>query len=359
MPLQLRENCKYNLMVPTSVGLRITPKDRQPVHVSREFTLQANSAESNVLGVSAALGLKTKMLTAFVKDSPLAEFIKSEYRARGIDFEGPEIPQGGPWGYRHQINVADCGFGLRGARVWNDRAGEVGRELKSEDFDLNRIFRQEGVQILHMSGLFAAMSPATIRFCLDCAHAAKDNGTLISFDLNYRASFWKGREAELREAFKEIASVADILVGNEEDVQLALGVKGPEAGGKSLADKIDSFKQMIEEVKKQYPNATMFATTLREVVSANDNLWGAILHMDGQWYVEQPRNIPILDRIGGGDGFVSGLLYGVLRGWEPEKCLQFGWASGALVVTLLTDYATPADEEQIWSIYEGNARVKR
>ncbi len=359
MPLQLRENCKYNLMVPTSVGLRITPKDRQPVHVSREFTLQANSAESNVLGVSAALGLKTKMLTAFVKDSPLAEFIKSEYRARGIDFEGPEVPQGGPWGYRHQINVADCGFGLRGARVWNDRAGEVGRELKSEDFDLDRIFRQEGVQILHMSGLFAAMSPATIRFCLDCAHAAKDNGTLISFDLNYRASFWKGREAELREAFKEIASVADILVGNEEDFQLALGVKGPEAGGKSLADKIDSFKQMIEEVKKQYPNATMFATTLREVVSANDNLWGAILHMDGQWYVEQPRNIPILDRIGGGDGFVSGLLYGVLRGWEPEKCLQFGWASGALVVTLLTDYATPADEEQIWSIYEGNARVKR
>lgn len=359
MPLQLRENCKYNLMVPTSVGLRITPKDRQPVHVSREFTLQANSAESNVLGVSAALGLKTKMLTAFVKDSPLAEFIKSEYRARGIDFEGPEVPQGDPWGYRHQINVADCGFGLRGARVWNDRAGEVGRELKSEDFDLDRIFRQEGVQILHMSGLFAAMSPATIRFCLDCAHAAKDNGTLISFDLNYRASFWKGREAELREAFKEIASVADILVGNEEDFQLALGVKGPEAGGKSLADKIDSFKQMIEEVKKQYPNATMFATTLREVVSANDNLWGAILHMDGQWYVEQPRNIPILDRIGGGDGFVSGLLYGVLRGWEPEKCLQFGWASGALVVTLLTDYATPADEEQIWSIYEGNARVKR
>ena len=106
-------------------------------------------------------------------------------------------------------------------------------------------------------------------------------------------------------------------------------------------------------------DASMFATTLREVVSANDNLWGAILHVDGQWYVEQPRNIPILDRIGGGDGFVSGLLYGVLRGWEPEKCLQFGWASGALVVTLLTDYATPADEEQIWSIYAGNARVKR
>ena len=359
MPIKLREDCKYHLMVPTSVGLRITPKDRQPVHVSREFTLQANSAESNVLGVSAALGLKTKMLTAFVKDSPLAQFIKQEYRARGIDFEGPEVPQGGPWGYRHQINVADCGYGLRGARVWNDRAGEVGRDLKSSDFDLDRIFNKEGVQILHMSGLFAAMSPNTIQFCLDCARAAKAAGSVISFDLNYRASFWKGREAELRKAFTEIASLADILVGNEEDFQLALGVKGPEAGGKDLSAKIDSFKGMIEEVKKAFPNATMFATTLREVVSANDNLWGAILHVDGQWYVEQPRNIPILDRIGGGDGFVSGLLYGVLRGWEPEKCLQFGWASGALVVTLLTDYATPADEEQIWSIYAGNARVKR
>lgn len=357
--MQLKEGCNYNLMVPTSMGLRITPKNRQPVHVSHEFLLQANSAESNVLGVSASLGLKTKVLTAFVKESPFAELIKSDLRARNIDFEGPEVPQGGPWGYRHQINVADCGFGARGARVWNDRAGELGRTLASKDFDMQRIFAQEKTQILHMSGLFAAMSPETIQFCLDCAHMAKSAGTLISFDLNYRASFWKGREAELRAAFTELASIADILIGNEEDYQLALGVQGPEAGGKDLGAKIDSFKGMITAAKQQFPNAGVFATTLREVVSANDNMWGAILHADGEWYVEEPRNIPILDRIGGGDGFVSGMLYGILRGWPPEKWLQFGWASGALVVTLLTDYATPADEEQIWSIYEGNARVKR
>lgn len=357
--MKLRENCKYNLMVPTSMGLRITPKDRQPVHVSREYTLQANSAESNVLGVSASLGLKTKVLTNFVEGSPLAYFIKSELRARGIDYEGPDVPQGGPWGYRHQINVVDCGYGMRGARVWNDRAGEVGRTLNSGDFDLRRIFAEDGVQILHMSGLFAAMSPETLRFCLDCAHAAKDAGTVLSFDMNYRASFWKNREAELRAGFCELASTADILIGNEEDFQLALGIQGPEAGGKDLAAKIDSFQEMIVRVKQSYPNASVFATTLREVVSANDNLWGAILHVDDRWYVEQPRNIPILDRVGGGDGFVSGLLYGILRGWEPEKWLQFGWASGALVTTLLTDYATPADEEQIWSIYAGNARVKR
>lgn len=153
--------------------------------------------------------------------------------------------------------------------------------------------------------------------------------------------------------------MADILVGNEEDFQLALGIKGPEAGSKNLGEKIGNFKSMIEEAKKQFPNAQVFATTLREVVSANDNLWGAIMQANGEWFVEEPRNIPILDRIGGGDGFVSGLLYAVLKGWEPSKWLQFGWASGALVVTLLTDYATPADEDQIWSIYKGNARVKR
>lgn len=357
--MQLRQGCKYHLMVPTSMGLRMTPKDRQPVHVSREYLLQANSAESNVLSVPAALGFKTKVLTAFVKDSPLAAFIKSELRARNIDYEGVEVPQGGPWGYRHHINVTDSGYGLRGARVWNDRAGEVGRTLRSEDFDLVRIFEQDGVQIFHMSGLFAAMSRETVRFCLDCAHAAKSAGSLISFDLNYRASFWKDREKELREAFIELASISDILVGNEEDFQLALGVQGPEAGGRGLSAKIESFKGMIEAVKKQFPGASIFATTLREVVSANDNLWGAILHVDGNWYVEEPRNISVLDRIGGGDGFVSGLMHGILKGWEPEKWLQFAWASGALVVTLLTDYATPADEEQIWSIYQGNARVKR
>lgn len=357
--MQLKEGCKYHLMVPTSMGLRITPKFRQPVHISREFLLQANSAESNVLGVSASLGLNAKVLTAFVEGNPLSAFIKAELRARNIDFEGPDVPQGGPWGYRHQINVADSGFGMRGARVWNDRAGEVGRTLCAGDFDLTRIFELEGTQILHMSGLFAAMSPETAQFCLDCARAAKSAGSIISFDLNFRASFWKGREDELRDTFTEIASISDILLGNEEDFQLALGVQGPKAGGKDIGGKIESFKSMIQEVEKRFSNASVFATTLREVISANENLWGAVMYTGGKWHVEELRSIPVLDRIGGGDGFVSGLLYGILRGWGPEKWLKYAWAAGALVVTSLMDYATPADEEQIWSIYEGNARVKR
>lgn len=321
--------------------------------------MQATSAETNVLNVAASLGQECLALTRFVEDSPVAAFIKAQLRARNIAFEGKDIPQGGPWGYRHQFNIADSGFGLRAPRVWNDRTGEVGRTLSADDFDIDRIFGQEGVAILHLSGLIAAMSPETTRCCLAIANAAKTYGTLISFDLNYRATFWKGREIELASAFHEIVSMADILIGNEEDFQLCLGFRGPEAGGKNLPDKIESFQGMIGAIREKYPGAMVYATTLRQVASANEHLWGAIMWADGRWYVESPRAIPVLDRIGGGDGFSGGLLYGLLRGWEPEKWLCFGWASGVLAASSLNDYAEPLDEKQVWDIYAGNARVQR
>ena len=357
--MKFRENCTYALATVSSMGVRITPVDRQPVHTSHTFEMQATSAETNVLNVASSLGLKTKVLTRFVKDSAIASFIKSELRRRGIDYEGVEVAQGDPWGYRHQFNIADSGFGLRGPRVLNDRAGEVGRTISAEDFDMERIFGQEGVAILHLSGLIAALSPETTQACLAIARAAKKYGTRISFDLNFRASFWEGREAELRRDFQEIASLSDILIGNEEDFQLALGIDGPEAGGKGIAAKIDGFKGMIEEVRKAYPQVSVFATTLREVFNANCHNWGGIMLADGEWYIEMPREIQVMDRIGGGDGFVGGFLYGLVQGWENEKCLHFGWATGALAASMLTDYGTPADEDQVWSIYKGNARVKR
>ena len=350
---------RYALVVPTSMGVRITPEFRQPVHISHNFYMQATSAETNVASVAAALGLPVKVLTTFVEGSPIAAFIKNDLRSRNMEYEGREVPQGGPWGYRHQFNIADSGFGMRGPRVQNDRAGEVGRTLNVRDFDLERIFGAEGVEILHLSGLIAALSPETGEFCLALAREAKKYGTKISFDLNYRASFWKGREEELSAIFREIASVADILIGNEEDFQLCLNVQGPEAGGKDIASKIDSFQEMILRVQQEYPNASTFATTLRQVVSANEHLWGAILLRDGQWNVAEPRPIQVLDRIGGGDGVVGGLLYGVLKGWSAEDCLHFGWATGALAATMLNDYAQPADEEQVWAVWSGNARVKR
>ena len=355
----IKQNAMWSLVVPTSMGVRICPAAGQPVAASDTFTMQATSAETNVASIASYLGLPVKVLTTFVKGSPIASFIKSNLRARGMVYEGAEVEQGGPWGYRHQFNIADSGYGSRGPRVLNDRAGEVGRTLNINDFDLDRIFGQEGVAVLHLSGLIAALSPDTGVFCLELARAAKKYGTLISFDLNYRATFWKGREEELSAIFKEIAGVADILVGNEEDFQLCLGVQGPEAGGKDLAAKIESFKGMIEVVREQYPNASVYATTLRQVINANTHLWGAILLENGVWHVVEPREIHVLDRIGGGDGFVGGLLYAILKGWESEKWIQFGWATGALATTFLTDYAQPADEEQVWSVWSGNARVKR
>lgn len=357
--LQLKRECKYSLIVASSMGVRITPVNAQPVHSGKLFEMQATSAETNVATISSSLGLPVKVLTTFVKDSPIAAFIKSDLRARNIDFEGPEIPQGNPWGYRHQFNIADSGFGLRGPRVQNDRAGEVGKTLNVKDFDLERIFKKEGVQIVHLSGLIAALSPETSDFCLQLARYAKRQGTLISFDLNHRATFWKGREKELKVAFAEIASLSDILIGNEEDFQLCLGVQGPKAGGENIEDTIDAFKGMILNARKAFPSVSVFANTLREVISANEHLWGAIVYENEHWHVAPLRKINVMDRIGGGDGFVGGLLYSILKEMPSEKWIQFAWASGALATTFLTDYAQPADEEMIWSIWKGNARVKR
>jgi 2-dehydro-3-deoxygluconokinase len=341
------------------MGVRITPVNGQPVHCIDMFTMQVTSAETNVASVSSYLGLPVKVLTAFVSQSPIARLIKDNLAGRHIQYEGPEVEQGGPWGYRHQFNIADSGFGSRGPRVHNDRAGEVGRILSSRFFDLDRLFATEGVRMLHISGLIAALSPETGNFCLDLVKKAKENGTLVSFDLNYRASFWKNRESELGSVFRQLAASADILVGNEEDFQLSLGIVGPEEGGKDLASKTESFREMIRRVKQAFPEVSVFATTLRQVTHSNEHLWGAIMLHGETWHNIEPRRINVLDRIGGGDGFVGGLLYGILREWEPEKWLQFGWAAGALAVTMTTDYCQPADEEQVWGIWKGNARVQR
>lgn len=357
--MQLREDARWALVVPTSIGVRITPENRQPVHTSSRFMLHATSAETNVASVPSHLGMPVKVLTNFVEGSPISALIKADLRARGIAYEGPDKPQGDAWGNRHQFNIADSGFGGRAPRVWNDRAGEVGLSLDAADFDLDKLFVEEGVKILHLSGLIAALSPETSKFCVDLARIAKDNGTVVSFDLNYRASFWKGREEELSAAFHDIASHCDVLYGNEEDFQLCLGIQGPEAGGEAIGDKIESFKEMIKRIQVEYPDAKYIGTSLREVISANHHKWGIILWGDDDFHVAELRDIDVIDRIGGGDGSVGGVLYGILKGWPADKCMQFGWATGALAATSLTDYGAPADEAQVWSMWEGNARVQR
>ena len=357
--MELREDAQWSLVVPTSMGVRITPEDRAPVHLGAQFFLQATSAETNVASVVSFLGEPAKVLTAFVEGSPISALIKADLRKRGMTYEGKDFPQGDAWGYRHQFNIADSGFGGRAPRVWNDRSGEVGRELSVDQFDLDQLFRVEGVKVLHLSGLIAALSPSTSKFCVELAKAAREHGTLVAMDLNYRATFWKGREEELTAAFDEIAKNCDILYGNEEDFQLCLGIEGPEAGGKSIDDKIEDFKAMIGRIKEAYPQASWIGTSLREVVSANHHKWGILLWNDGEFYLAPLRAIDVMDRIGGGDGSVGGVLYGIVQGWDVEKCAQFGWATGALAATSLYDYGAPADEKQVWDFWAGNARVQR
>lgn len=356
--MEFKQDCAYDIVAPTSMGIRLTPSDRQPMESARELRMQVTSAESNVLSTAAALGLSTKLLTALVEDNPIARRIVSDLRGRDIAVDAKRVPANGPWGYRHQINFADSGYGMRAPSVHNDRANEVGRMLTSADFDLNQLFQEDGVKLLHLSGLFVALSHETAQFSLELARAARSSGTKLSFDINYRPSFWEGRQDELIHVFHEIATLADILIGNEEDFQLALGVPGPSPGGRDLSDKIITFQQMIDSMQADYPNAKVIATTLREVISANEHIWGAVMKSD-DWHVITPRKIPVLDRIGGGDAFVGGLLYGLLSGWDHQDACHFGWANGAYVVTLLDDYSTPLNEAQIWSVWEGNARIRR
>lgn len=357
--IKIKSNYKYALVVPTSMGVRLLPPDRQTVFSSNVFYLQATSAETNVASISSYLGLPVKVLTTFVKDSPIAQFIKSNLRSRNMDFEGKDVEQGGPWGYRHQFNIADSGFGLRGPRVHNDRAGEVGKTLNIKDFDLEKLFGEEGVGILHLTGLICALSKETGEFCLELAKTAKKYGTIVSFDFNYRASFWENREEELRSIFKQIADVADIIIGNESDFTLCLGFQFESVAYKEEMTPVEKFKETVRQVKNEFSKTTVFATNLREVKHANRHLWGAVMLNGEVWESVEPKEIAVIDRIGGGDGFVGGLLYSIIKGYTPEKQIQFAWASGVLASTFLTDYAQPTDEEQIWDIWRGNARVKR
>ena len=162
----MKKAYQYAIACPTSMGVRITPPERMAVQNSNLFYMQATSAETNVLNVASSLGRECLALTKFVKGSPVADFIKRQLRARNIAYVGPDVEQGGPWGFRHQFNIADSGFGLRAPRVWNDRAGEVGRTLDAKDYDTKRLFGRDGVQVLHLSGLIAAMSPETTKCCL-------------------------------------------------------------------------------------------------------------------------------------------------------------------------------------------------
>ncbi len=345
---------KWAVVSPTSPGVRIAPAEQGSRNL---FSLQATSAESNALSIPASLGLPVLALARFEKNDPISEFIRREMRGRGIECAEVQTEKGNPWGDRHPCNIADRGFGLRGPRVANDRAGELGRELCAGDFDLDRIFEKEGAEILHLSGLVCSLSARSARCGLDLAVRAKANGALVSFDTNYRPSLWKGRESELLAAFDAIARHADILFGGD---ILAEKMEGAEPFfGRLAADAdelVENAKFFTKKARENYP-AEVCISTMRTTPSANRHTFGAVALTDWGYTALPPADIPVYDRIGGGDAFVGGFLYGTVKGWEMRERLLFGRNCAAFVSGLADDYGLPASEEQIWNMRSENGRA--
>ncbi len=347
----MRENRTFAIAAPTSLGVRFAPTEFRQVQTSDRFRLQATSAESNVLSIPAALGLPVKALTKFIKDDPLSEFIRRDIRSRGIVCTDVQEKRSGPWSGRHPSNIAECGFGLRAPRVDNDRAEEIGRTIKAEEFAPDELFGKEGVSILHISGLICSLSDGSARCCLDLARKAKEYGTIVSFDTNYRPSLWEGREEKLLPLFDEIASLSDILFGGDvlvekkERAKPFFGLKFTDANSR-----VEGAEFLLEKAREGYPGAEIHVSTVREVLSVNRHIFGAVALAGGEYTVYTPREMPVYDRIGGGDAFVGGFLYATVKGWEIGKRLAFGWGCTALVSGLADDYGLPLDEGLIWDL---------
>jgi 2-dehydro-3-deoxygluconokinase len=263
---------------------------------------------------------------------------------------------------RNGLNFTERGFGLRGAVGVSDRGHTAASQLKPGDFDWEHIFGQLGVRWLHTGGIFAALSATTAELVIDAVKAAKKHGTIVSYDLNYRPSLWKsiGGQKKARAVNREIAQYVDVMIGNEEDFTASLGfeVKGVDHNISQI--ETDAFKAMIETAVKEYPNFKVAATTLRRVITATKNDWSAILWHDGRFY--ESRKYPemeILDRVGGGDSFASGVQFGFMEFNDPQKAVEYGAAHGALASTTPGDTSMATRKEVEKLVGGGGARVVR
>src|SRR5262249_17090818 len=254
---------------------------------------------------------------------------------------------------------SDRGLGARGPVVFYNRANEAAGQLKAGDFDWKAIF-SGGVRWFHSGGIFAALSPTTSEVILEGMQAAKAAGAVVSFDLNYRAKLWNisGGHARAREVLQRIVEHVDVLVGNEEDLQLGLGLAGPEVSSQFKLDPA-AFLGMMDQVVRRFPRIKVVATTLREVHSTNRHSWGAVAWINGKSWVSPTCELDVMDRVGGGDGFASGLFYGLLTNQPPEEAVRLGWAHGALLTTFPGD-TTMATLEQVQALAKGSsARIQR
>lgn len=330
-----------------------------PFRKARSFDVHVSGGEYNVAaGLADCFGLKTAVATAMVKYG-IGELVQSRVREAGVTPLYRWFEHDGVRGPNIATVYSDRGQGVRGPVVFYNRANEAAALLKPGDFDWAKIFAA-GVRWFHSGGIFASLSPTTSEVILEGMRAAKQAGAVVSFDLNYRAKLWAsvGGLERAHHVLRGIAGTVDALIGNEEDLQKGLGITGPDVAGKSKLDP-DTFFQLIDRVVEQFPNVKIVATTLREVHSTNRHDWAAVLWLEGKRYVSPTCNLDVLDRIGGGDGFASGLIYGLLTGRSPEDSLRLGWAHGALLTTYSGD-VTMASVEEVEALAKGgSARVQR
>ncbi len=356
-------SCKYDLLALGEVMLRLDPGEGR-VRTARHFTAWEGGGEYNVArGLRRCFGLKTALCTALAEND-VGRLIEDFILQGGVDTEFIKwTPYDGVGrAVRNGLNFTERGFGIRGAVGISDRGHTAASQLKPGDFDWDYIFGKLGVRWLHTGGIFAALSDTTPPLVIEAVKAANKHGTIVSYDLNYRPSLWKsiGGHKKAQEINREIARHVDVMIGNEEDFTACLGfaVEGVD----EHISKIDvaAFKRMIEQAVKEFPNFKVTATTLRGVKSATRNDWGAIIWANGNFY-EAPhrKDLEILDRVGGGDSFASGLIYGLLTFNDAQKAVDYGAAHGALAMTTPGD-TSMASLKEVESLVEGgSARVQR
>jgi 2-dehydro-3-deoxygluconokinase len=332
-----------------------------PFRKARSLDVHVSGGEYNVAAnLADCFGLKTGIATAMV-NYPIGELVQARVREMGVTPFYKWFEHDGVRGPNIATVYSDRGHGVRAPIVFYNRANEAGAMLKPGDFDWAKIF-SDGVRWFHSGGIFASLGPATSDLVLEGMKAAKAAGAIVSFDLNYRAKLWAsvGGEKKGQDVCKRIADQVDVLIGNEEDLQKGLGVSGPKVDDTKSKLDADAFFHVIERVVKQHPNIKLVATTLREVHSTNRHEWGAVMWLGGKEHkIEQPCSLDVLDRIGGGDGFAAGLIYGLQTGRDADTCLRLGWAHGALLTTYPGDVTMATLKEVEDFAKGGTARVQR
>jgi 2-dehydro-3-deoxygluconokinase len=356
-------SCAFDELSLGEIMLRLDPGEGR-IRTTREFRVWEGGGEYNVArGLRRCFGLKTAVATAFA-DNDVGRLLEDFILQGGVDTQFIKWMafDGIGRNVRNGLNFTERGFGVRGAVGVSDRGLSAASQLKPGDFDWDHIFGKLGVRWLHTGGIFAALSDTTPQLVIECVKKAKEHGTVVSYDLNYRPSLWKsiGGQKRAQEVNKEIAKYVDVMIGNEEDFTACLGFQVEGADENLLHIDVTAFKQMIQTALKTYPNFKATATTLRAAKTATINDWGAIAWYDGKFHESRTYpDLEILDRVGGGDSFASGFIYGMMTTGDAQQAVDYGAAHGALAMTTPgdTSMATKSEVEKLMK--GGGARVQR